>query len=71
MNKGSYDYQNCRFAFEDYEKKLPEILDIAENSIEQLMETMGKRQGHEWYWGQREPSMYSPMNLCLYKSLES
>ena len=66
MNEVSCDNKNCRFAFEDYEKKLPEILDIAENSIEQLMEIMGKRQGHEWYWGQREPSMFSPMNLCLY-----
>ena len=66
MNEVSCDNQNCRFAFEDYEKKLIERLDIAEYSIEQLMETMGKMQGHEWYWGQREPSMFSPMNLCLY-----
>ena len=37
MNEVSCDNQNCRFAFEDYEKKLIEILDIAEYSIEQLM----------------------------------
>lgn len=66
MNEVNYDNQNCKFAFEDYEKDLPEILDIAENSITQLMESMGKELGHEWYWGQREPSMFSPMNLCLY-----
>ena len=33
MNEVNYDNQNCKFAFEDYEKDLPEILDIAENSI--------------------------------------
>ena len=58
--------QTNRFSFDNFEKDLPEILDIAENSITQLMESMGKEYNVEWSWGQREPSMFSPMNLCLY-----
>lgn len=65
-NDCSLNNPTNRFSFDNFEKDLPEILDIAEYNITQLMESMGKRLNHEWSWGQREPSMFSPMNLCLY-----
>ena len=65
-NEGASEKQKSKFLFENFDKDLPAIINIAESCIEQVMESKGKELYHDWSWGQRGPSQFSPMNLCLY-----